>query len=1215
MSPKSGVECESALILRGTVVTTPGRREAVSLILDDGADCNLVSQSTVKRLGLIPLKGAALPKAESFQGGKAYVYGAHTLRLRLEDSQGATRETEGRFYAVTLPSIDLILGRPWRKAHGVVADSRTNRWRYGIDAELIELCSVNAMRAMEAQSEFTTAVRACLVSAATVGREIGQSNETLYPLPPGMEDLADVFDTDPQRMRQRMANTSHAIRLKPDTVPPFQPLHNLSRTELEELRDYLAKATANGWIRRSVSEAGAPILFAPKKDGSLRLCVDYRGLNAVTMKDRTPLPLISETLDRLSGAKVFSALDLKDAYYRVPIRRGDEWKTAFRTRYGHFEYLVMPFGLTNAPATFQAYINKALAGYLDDFCVVYLDDILIYSRTREEHTHHLRLVLERLRKYALFANPKKCHFFTDQVEFLGFIVSGTGVSMDPRRVSTVKEWPEPETYRAVQQFLGFANFYRRFIHSYSRIVRPLTDLLKGSVNGRKPGRLQMNEEEKAAFRRVCEAFTRAPILVHYDPEKPLRLETDASGFASAAILSQLCSIGDENPQWHPVAYWSKKFIPAEQRYETYDQELLAIVGAFKHWRHYLEGAAHPVRVLTDHNNLKGFMTLKQLNGRQARWATFLASFDFEIEHRAGKHNPADAPSRRPDYEPVKDPRTALLPTFQQKLQYWAEEQDQGPSTLLRRVVATTGPRRGGAEEPQMRSAFCEEARKTLPRKTVIALARAEDPYEAPTADIEDTLRLLTKPEWVDSMTKTQRGRRAGSAYVLRNGLLYKNNILCVPDDSALKAELLKKHHDDPLAGHFGVAKTIELLTRKYLWEGLRKDVQEYVKSCAICQRTKAKRHKPYGEMVALPLPQGPFQELAMDYIVDLPPSGRGDGVSDAILVVVDRYTKMSKYIPCNKTCTAEELCTLIFDHIVCKYGMPRGIVTDRGSVFTSEYWSSVCYAAKVKRRLSTAFHPQTDGQTERENQALEQYLRCFCTDHQDDWKQLLHVAEFATNNCVSATLGVSPFYALMGYNPSIHTISTRDEPPEGGVPAAEERVRRLEHERSAMEKTWKHAQEAQTRYYNKTHKPQTYKVGDMVLLSLKNIRLKLPTKKLSPRFAGPYRVIDLVGTQAYRLALPKDLSRIHNVFHVSLLEPWTQRGDSEEMPMPVAIDPEGEPEWEVEAILQERRRKGVKQYLVKWLGWPDTYNQWEPEKNLNGSQDLIREYKESKKKY
>jgi hypothetical protein len=397
------------------------------------------------------------------------------------------------------------------------------------------------------------------------------------------------------------------------------------------------------------------------------LCVDYRGLNAITVKNRHPLPLVSETLDRLSRAKYFTKLDLKDAYYRIPIRRGDEWKTAFRTRYGHFEYMVMPFGLTNAPATFQAYINRSLAGLLDQSCVVYLDDILIYSETYEEHVRHVREVLARLRKFALYASLKKCFFFQQEVEFLGYIVSTAGVSIDPSRIATVVDWPVPRSFHEVQQFLGFANFYRRFIYSYSKVVAALTSLLKGAKNGKKTGPFIWSEGEEHAFREIKTAFTQAPVLRHYDPALRLRLETDASAFAIAAILSQLF-----DSEWHPVAFWSRKMIPAERNYETHDQELLAVVEAFKQWRQYFEGAPHAIRVLVDHANLRGFMKVKQLNGRQARWATFLASFDFTIEHQAGKRNPADTPSRRSDYADVEDHTSHLLPTLQAKLEAWGE---------------------------------------------------------------------------------------------------------------------------------------------------------------------------------------------------------------------------------------------------------------------------------------------------------------------------------------------------------------------------------------------------------------------------------------------------------------------------------------------------------------------------------------------------------------
>jgi transposase InsO family protein len=1153
-----------------------------------------------------PIKDAALPNPHGFQGAGTHVYGAHTLRIGLTDSLGTKKATTGIFYACDLHGEDVILGRPWRKDQGIIVDDSAKQWRYPMGTHDIQVMAFRHYHHLRDRGTLQNPVRISVVSVTDPSQP-----PDVVPLPSVILDYEDVFENDATKMRARVVEAAHAIELRPGSVPPFQPLRNLSATELEALREYLLTAEKNGWIRRSVSEAGAPILFAQKKDGSMRLCVDYRGLNDLTVKDRTPLPLISETLDRLSGAQVFSALDLKDAYYRIPIKRGDEWKTAFRTRYGHFEYMVMPFGLTNAPATFQAYINKALAGYLDEFCVVYLDDILIYSKTTEEHARHLRLVMERLRKYALYANRKKCEFYTQSVQFLGFIVSNTGVSMDPERVESIAEWPEPQSYRDIQQFLGFANFYRRFIEGFSRITKPLNKLLEGMVNGKKPGRVKLEGAAAEAFRTLRVAFTKAPVLVHYDVDAPIKVETDASNFACSGILSQLQSTSTENPQWHPVAFWSRKFIPAETRYPTYDQEMLGIVGAFKHWRHYLEGAAHPVRVLTDHNNLKGFMKLKELNGRQARWATFLASFDFEIEHRTGRTNPADAPSRRPDYASVEDTSSGLIPTLQSKLKLWGDGNiDDASNPLIHRIVTTAASieTSNGVDPCTRRRSEC--VARTLPRVAAVSLARGEEPYLPPTQDVVEAVRMLqlANPEWIADLANAKRRRNAAVTYTTIDGLLYKGTALVVPEDPSLRTEIMRMHHDDPLAGHFALAKCKDLITRKYFWPEIKQDVKEYIDSCGTCQRTRTHRHRPYGVLHPLPIPTAPFQELSMDFIVDLPPSTRNGRVYDSILVIVDRFTKMAIYIPCNKTCTAEELADIFYEEIICKYGVPQGIVSDRGSVFTSAYWSSFCYATHTRRKLSTAYHPQTDGQTERQNQTLEQYLRCYCTEEQDEWANLLPMAQFASNNSVSATLGVSPAYALMGYNPSLHADSARVEPLEGEVPAAEKRVQRLRDARESLAEQWKRACETQERAYNKNHQAQSFKVGDLVLLSIKNLKTRAPSKKLAIRRQGPYRVIDLVGTQAYRLALPKELSRIHNVFHVSLLEPWQSRDGSEDLPMPVTLEDDSIPEYEVETILEHRKRKGQKEYFVKWKGWPDSYNQWEPEENLVGAPDVLRDY-------
>jgi hypothetical protein len=328
--------------------------------------------------------------------------------------------------------------------------------------------------------------------------------------------------------------------------------------------------------------------------------VDYRALNAITIKDRHPLPLISELLDRVRRARLFTKIDLRNAYQLVRIAPGEEWKTAFRTRYGHFEYLVMPFGLTNAPATFQRFMNDTLREYLDDFCVVYLDDILIFSPNEETHMQHVRQVLDKLRQAGLYAKAEKCEFHKESIEFLGYIISPQGVSMAPSKVSSILHWPAPQTLRHVQQFLGFANFYRRFIKDYAKVITPLTALT------RKQSPFRWTPAAQTTFELLKQAFVSAPILAHFNPDRDIIIEADASDYAIGCILSQ----PDTRGILHPVAYYSRKLQPAEINYTIHDKELLAIVQAFKHWRAYLEGAPTTIKVYSDHKNLLYFRTLK-----------------------------------------------------------------------------------------------------------------------------------------------------------------------------------------------------------------------------------------------------------------------------------------------------------------------------------------------------------------------------------------------------------------------------------------------------------------------------------------------------------------------------------------------------------------------------------------------------------------------------
>src|SRR5271167_276442 len=447
----------------------------------------------------------------------------------------------------------------------------------------------------------------------------------LSHVPEEYHDYADVFNKAKADTLAPHHPYDLKIEIEEGASPPIGPMYSLSQSELATLREFIDEHLRIGFIRSTTSPHGAPVLFIKKKDGSLRLCVDFRGLNKITRKDRYPLPFISDLLTTAGKARIYTTLDLRHAYHLVRITEGDEWKTAFRTRYGSFEWLVMPFGLTNAPAAFQRFMNDIFSDLLDVYVIIYLDDILIFSDDPSQHSAHVREVFRRLRANGLYCRPDKCKFSCDSVEYLGFFLSTDGLTMDPSKVKTILDWPEPRRIKDIQSFLGFANFYRRFISEYSCIVVPLTRLTRKGVPW------SFSDEARASFNALKSAFTSAPVLVNWAPDKPLIVETDASDYALGAILS----IIDDSGEVHPVAFHSRVFTSAEVNYDTHDKELLAIFAAFKIWRHYLEGSASPIDVVTDHKNLEYFSTTKVLTRRQACWSEYLSGFNFVVRFCPG----------------------------------------------------------------------------------------------------------------------------------------------------------------------------------------------------------------------------------------------------------------------------------------------------------------------------------------------------------------------------------------------------------------------------------------------------------------------------------------------------------------------------------------------------------------------------------------------------
>ena len=940
-------------------------------LIDSGATSNFISQLCVKSIDL-PGSDAEPTRISTLNGQPLATYQTHHTRVTLQDSDGQRRETSQTLIGANMVGYDVILGMPWLTSQNPNIDWATGTWRPRAEPVLQHAYATAPPQAitLEGATTFQATLREAdttpYVLHVTQHLAEGPSDGALMgsvetAIPPEYMDYSEVFSREAADQLPQHGPQDHAIDLQ-GAEPGFGPLYNLSAVELKVLREYIDENLQKGFIRPSTSPAGAPILFVKKKDGSLRLCVDYRALNRLTVKNRYPLPLISEALDRLVGAKIYTKLDIRSAYNLIRIREGDEWKTAFRTRYGHFEYRVMPFGLANAPATFQGYINHVLCDFLDVFCIVYLDDILVYSNNEEEHTIHVRKVLERLLKHGLFGKLEKCVFHVNEVGFVGFVVTPQGTKMEHERVISVKDWPVPRSHREVQVFLGFANFYRRFIHRFSSYARPLTDLLKGGKAGKFSNKFLMTDEAKRAFELLKYAFTSAPMLRHYDPQKQIRVETDASGFAIAGVLRQQ-SEDKEQGHWHPVAFYSRKLTPVERNYGAGDLEMLAIVWAFKVWRHYLEGASQTITVISDHDNLKSFMTTKELTRRHARWWEKLSAFNFEITYRPGRLNPADPPSRRPDYEGADE-----------------QEPTAPPWESLLRAQHTPGRRMSlPGQRPQEQTH--KERLSLHPRRGLAAYgARDESAFEEPSRALTDVIRQLQKedalakrvrlePEQPPQPGSHQEGTLQKGGYKADpDGLVRRHGNVYVPEYGGARLEILRRHHDDPLAGHFGHARTLELIRRKYDWPKLPKDVREYVKTCTLCQQIKPARHRPHGQLQSLPRPERPWMDITMDFITDLPPSKKQGKAYDCILVIVDRYTKMTRYIPTRKTIDADGLASVFFTKIFRHYGAPRSIVTDRGTVFTAKYWSSFCFLLKIRRRLSTAFHPQTDGQTERQNQ-------------------------------------------------------------------------------------------------------------------------------------------------------------------------------------------------------------------------------------------------------
>ena len=440
-------------------------------------------------------------------------------------------------------------------------------------------------------------------------------------------------------------------------------MYNLSNTELTTLRQYLNDVLVKKWIKHFIISTDAFILFIFKKNDSFHLCMNYQDLNKITVKNHHSLSLISETLDRLNKVKQFIKLNLKNVYHYFRIQCKDEWKMMFCTCYDHFKYMIMSFDLINMSVIFQTYINKILTEFLNDFYVIYLNDILIFFIKKTDHVDHMKQILKKLRKFKLYVSLKKCEFFITKVNFLKFVIFIESVLINLSRIDIIKTWLRSKMYQKIQVFLRFIHFYQHFIHHYSQIAEFLTELLRNSVKDVKTNSFIWLNEAKQAFNQLYDVFMRTSILRHFDSEQHICIEIDAFNYAVASILSQ----SDDKNQWHLIAFWFKMMIDVERNYEIHDQKFLVIVTMFKHWWHYVKDNYHTVKVLMNHNNLKSFMNIQKLNERQVRWIMRLLICNFEIAHKSEKTNSINVLSRWFNYKNENIFANHLLLTLQRKL--------------------------------------------------------------------------------------------------------------------------------------------------------------------------------------------------------------------------------------------------------------------------------------------------------------------------------------------------------------------------------------------------------------------------------------------------------------------------------------------------------------------------------------------------------------------
>lgn len=834
--------------------------------------------------------------------------------------------------------------------------------------------------------------------------------DPVYPPPPPdietlktqvpfeFHDYLDVFSKTLATQLPAHKPWDIKIELLPDTkLPPRSKPYRKTVRERQIEHEWVQKHLELGLIRPSKSQTCASLMFVPKKDDEigLRPVIDYRPINKVTKKWPYPVPNLDDQLNRLSRKKIITRIDFRSAYYLIRVAEGYEELTAFVTDDGLFEFLVMPFGLTNAPAVFNSFIRETYHD-MQDIVVAFFDDIAVASDTIEDNIRDVKRVLQRAREFNLFVKAEKCEFFVTETTFLGHVVSHGQVKVMPSKVEAIRNWPAPTSVRLLRGFLGLCNFYRRFIEAFADIAYVL------HLRTRKNRPWSWDQECQAAFDKLKLAMTTAPVLRTFEWIRQCIVEADSSKYAIGAVLSQI--FDDLFP--HPIEFYSRKLNDAEIKYDTFDKEMLAIVAAFQHWRPYLLHSAHEVIIYTDHHNLEYFMTPRKLNPRQNRWFVYLLEFNFTIKWKPGSQmSKADALSRQFDIsssETEEELRQLIKPE-------WIHP-DSKPPTVLPSTVQALFFFDPTQDEDQryLLSIFTIDNMQPLDVNKLHGLsldrikkAQHNDP------DLREIFEYLRRPmdaPHPDSAEDVQ------LFSISEEGVLLCGNQIQVPNDIQLQLDLCRVAHNY-LTLHSGMDKTYRYLAQFFHWRGMTKFIRTYVSGCLKCQRNQTPRHARYGRLKPLRIPDRIHQCLAMDSILGLPPTVK-DGF-DSIYVFIDRFSKAIQLVPFKASdFTAVDFAEMIENYIFNAWGPPEDIVCDNASLHTSGYLREYVSTRQVTLLYSTAYHPQTDGQTERSIQIVKHYFRKSVEGRdQHDWVRYLPLIQHVYDTTYQSSIKMTPYEA------------------------------------------------------------------------------------------------------------------------------------------------------------------------------------------------------------